>query len=482
MWDEIWKRIKDKTPEEPDPGFRPKGTGAGEFAPGQQGARGKGTDIFDDALRRIKGENPQGGRRETPWGRKQPEPGFLKGGTPQEQGRGLQSGGAAPRRTGAIGSTASSAPYFGAAAGGQGNNGDPFLRGGKTQGMRNGRGSYDDDVAELEELFRRAAEDAKKSMKPGSEDKIAEAIWREMNGEAGEVKKDWGESAQNGMEMVYNGGKQKSLGRISESVNALSDIKPGKIGKEKNRGYADAPKELKQIYDLLGEGNTEDGVSFEKLQKAYGRSLEFQMDDQGNVVGDYRNAFSEKIDQLYPEMNDAEKETLLDGSMLLLKAEYAKTQADPEKVIDVTDRYQEMVSGSLNNLFWPFEMLGIGPWKGQYYLKNDPQKIKDICGDQIPDDIMDEAIRIGGADGVRYMQEQGYGLFRVGDKIMSPEELGNYSLGVIATATGNSRGLGYFAADADKMKMGTSSDAGELYDKYFQTMGMNDVDLWDHRR
>ena len=26
-WDEIWERIKDKTPEELDPGFRPKGTG-----------------------------------------------------------------------------------------------------------------------------------------------------------------------------------------------------------------------------------------------------------------------------------------------------------------------------------------------------------------------------------------------------------------------------------------------------------------------
>ena len=224
-WDEIWERIKGKTPEERDPGFKPKGTGAGEFAPGQQGAPGKGNDLFDDALRRIKEENLQGGGQGTPWGRKQPgpEPGFLKGGTPQEQERGLQSGGAVPRRRGLIGNTASSAPYFGAAAGGQVNNDDPFLRGGKTQGMRNGRGSYDDDVAELEELFRRAAEDAKKSMKPGSEGKIAEAIWREMNGEAGEVKKDWGESAQNGMEMVYNEGKQNNIISMSNVIGTRQE-------------------------------------------------------------------------------------------------------------------------------------------------------------------------------------------------------------------------------------------------------------------
>lgn len=143
----------------------------------------------------------------------------------------------------------------------------------------------------------------------------------------------------------------------------------------------------------------------------------------------------------------------------------------------------------MDNLLWQAEMVGFGPFKGPYYLKDEPQKIEDLCGGQIPRDIMEEAKRIGGEEGVSYLMQQGYGYFRVGDKIMNAEELGNYSLGVIATKKGHSRQEGYNAANADKnfmdiMKAGLgkrstiNTTGGEIYDKYFQTMGMNDANKW----
>ncbi|MBC5648559.1 hypothetical protein [Christensenella tenuis] len=141
----------------------------------------------------------------------------------------------------------------------------------------------------------------------------------------------------------------------------------------------------------------------------------------------------------------------------------------------------------MDNLLWQAEMVGFGPFKGPYYLKDEPQKIEDLCGGQIPRDIMEEAKRIGGEEGVSYLMQQGYGYFRVEDKIMNAEELGNYSLGVIATKKGHSRQEGYNAANADaglqwlknfgKDSIGSAS--GEIYDKYFQTMGMNDADKWN---
>ena len=90
---------------------------------------------------------------------------------------------------------------------------------------------------------------------------------------------------------------------------------------------------------------------------------------------------------------------------------------------------------------------------------------------------MEEAKRIGGEERVSYLMQQGYGYFRVGDKIMNAEELGNYSLGVVATKKGHSRQEGYNAANADRWWM-AGSERGEIYDKYFQTMGMNDADKW----
>lgn len=131
------------------------------------------------------------------------------------------------------------------------------------------------------------------------------------------------------------------------------------------------------------------------------------------------------------------------------RTEHDKQNADPEKIIDVTDKYQEMIEGSMDNLLWQAEMVGFGPFKGPYYLKDEPQKIEDLCGGQIPQDIMEEAKRIGGEESVSYLMQQGYGYFRVGDKIMNAEELGNYSLGVIATKKGHSRQEGYNAANAD---------------------------------
>lgn len=132
-----------------------------------------------------------------------------------------------------------------------------------------------------------------------------------------------------------------------------------------------------------------------------------------------------------------------------------------------------------------------------YYLKDEPKAIQELCGDQIPKEIMDEALRIGGQEGVHYLMQQGYGYFRVGDKVMNPEELGNYSLGVLATAKGYTRSEGYFVANTDQgfmtlKKWGENifknknwewpdTNPGELYDKYYQTMGMNDLALRDHR-
>ena len=66
---------------------------------------------------------------------------------------------------------------------------------------------------------------------------------------------------------------------------------------------------------------------------------------------------------------------------------------------------------------------------------------------------MDEAKRIGGVEGVSYLMQEGYGYFRVGDKIMNAEELGNYSLGVIVTKKEYSRQDGYFAANEEKIKV-----------------------------
>lgn len=342
-----------------------------------------------------------------------------------------------------------------------------------TEKVWNGGERIKDDISELEAMFRMAEEETDKKDQKGNDAKMAKAIWKELDGGGNLpgrlMQGEAGKRMQKGIEAVYN--KKELLNGITPQQKAQGEKQPG---------YDDAPKELQRLYDLLGTGNTQNGISFEELQKSYGRPMEFQMDEQGNVTGDYKNAFSEKITRLYPDMSAEEKQTLLDGSMLLIKAEYAKTQADPHKVIDVTNKYQEMVDGSLKNPFWPFEMLGFGPIKGQYYLKNDPQTIANLCGGQIPKNVMDEAVSIGGAEGVRHLQEQGYGLFRVGEKIMSPEELGNYSLGVIATATGNSRGLGYFAADADKGRM-SGTDSGEIYDKYYQTMGMNDSKYWNRR-
>lgn len=274
-----------------------------------------------------------------------------------------------------------------------------------------------------------------------------------------------------------NGGTMS--GQISQTV-PLQQVE--------KQGYAEAPTELKQMYDILGDGDTGSGVSFENIEKSAGKDMHFEMDDQGNVIGDYRDSFQEKIDDRYPNSSQEEKETLLEGTLLLLKAEFGKQNADPAKIIDVTDKYGQMVTDSLNNPFWQTEMLGIAGNKGVYYLKDEPQVIQKLCGDQIPKEVMDEALRVGGAEGVNYLMQEGYGYFRVGDKVMSPEELGNYSLGVIATGHGHSREAGYDAANKDRWWMDlqkifnssneTNRNAGELYDKYYQTMGMNDLGKW----
>ncbi|BDF57909.1 hypothetical protein CE91St36_07260 [Christensenellaceae bacterium] len=243
------------------------------------------------------------------------------------------------------------------------------------------------------------------------------------------------------------------------------------------RGYGAAPTELKQMYDILGDGDTGSGISFDNIEKSFGKDIHFEMDDYGKVIGDYREAFENRINEQYPDISPKDKEILLEGTLLLLKAEFGKQNADPEKIIDVTDQYRQMVTNSLNNPFWQREMLGVFGDKGVYYLKDEPKAIQKLCGDQIPEEIMDEALRIGGEKGVNYLMQQGYGYFRVGDKVMSPEELGNYSLGVIATGHGHSRAEGYEAANMDRWRM-AGSEYGELYDKYYQTMGMNDLQKW----
>lgn len=267
------------------------------------------------------------------------------------------------------------------------------------------------------------------------------------------------------MYSVNNGGLKLS--------GSASTEKDGKTNSAKSKAYDQAPDELKRVYDVLGEGDTSSGISFEGIQKSFGHEMEFSMDNEGNVVGDYRKAFENKISQQYPDLNQKEKEDLVEGTMLLLKTEFAKKQAEPEKVIDVTQRYGTMVEQSMNNPFWQTEMLGFAGQKGAYYLKNSPEKIDELTQGRIPRDVMDEAKRIGGEDGVNHLLQEGYGYFRVGDKVMNPEELGNYSLGLIASAHKVSRGMGYFAGDADKVWQ-RGSDAGEIYDKYYQTMGMND--------
>lgn len=84
---------------------------------------------------------------------------------------------------------------------------------------------------------------------------------------------------------------------------------------------------------------------------------------------------------------------------------------------------------------------------------------------------MDEAKRIGGEEGVSYLMQQGYGYFRVGDKIMNAEELGNYSLGVIATKKGHSRQEGYNAANADEGLQWLKNFGNEDTDEsYFRAM------------
>ncbi|MEA4854621.1 MAG: hypothetical protein VB082_10180 [Christensenella sp.] len=269
---------------------------------------------------------------------------------------------------------------------------------------------------------------------------------------------------------IYNKGQ-------NGTVN-MSDMQASSVtAKQQNAGYEQAPEELKRMYDILGEGDTGKGISFEGIQKSFGREMDFEMDEQGNVIGDYRQAFEQRINEQYPQATQEEKNDLLEGTLLFIKAEFGKQNADPEKILDVTENYQKMLEETSKNPFWPFELVGFGPFKGQYYLKDDPKIIKDLCGDQIPHDIMEEAIAIGGEKGVNYLMQQGYGYFKVGGKIMNAEELGNYSLGIIATAKGYSRGNGYFAANSDRWKMG-GSKGGEIYDKYFQTMGMDDAATW----
>lgn len=125
------------------------------------------------------------------------------------------------------------------------------------------------------------------------------------------------------------------------------------------QGYEEAPTELKQMYDILGDGDTGSGISFDNVEKTFGKDIHFEMDDQGNVIGDYREAFENRINEQYPDISPKDKEILLEGTLLLLKAEFGKQNADPEKIIDVTDQYQQMVTNSLNNPFWQREMLGI---------------------------------------------------------------------------------------------------------------------------
>ena len=279
-----------------------------------------------------------------------------------------------------------------------------------------------------------------------------------------------------------NAEKMRASGRKDMVQSLAAETNNG----HKQPGYEDAPDELKRMYDILGEGDSGKGISFEGLEESFGREMNFELDNEGNIIGDYREAIKDRIEEQYPDVSEKDRNDLLEGTLLFLRAEHDKQNADPEKVVDVTDKYQEMIEGSMNNPVWQTEMLGFGPFRGKYYLKDDPQKIEDLCGDQIPKDIMDEAKRIGGVEGVSYLMQEGYGYFRVGDKIMNAEELGNYSLGVIATKKGYSKQEGYGAASIDAFfqwlknfgKKGIGSAGGEIYDKYYQTMGMNDKDEW----
>lgn len=47
------------------------------------------------------------------------------------------------------------------------------------------------------------------------------------------------------------------------------------------------------------------------------------------------------------------------------RAEHDKQNADPEKIVDVTDKYQEMIEGSMDKLLWQAEMVGFGRLRGR---------------------------------------------------------------------------------------------------------------------
>ena len=273
---------------------------------------------------------------------------------------------------------------------------------------------------------------------------------------------------------------------------------------QRDKSYDTLPEEMKELYDILGEATNDGYVMINGQKLKYDECLEY--DSTGNIIpGEdgnpklkegYLKALQDEINVIYQDMDEKYKKRLLEATSFIIAQEGQKQnhiKTNPDKVLNITDKYNDEISGYMERPgAWIWDMLSeVGGTKvGVLNLKSNPESINKICEGQIPQQIMENALSIGGTEGVAYLQQEGYGYFQVGNRVMSAEELGNYTLGLIAEAKGYSPDLAYWAATTDNVKnrmMAGEIEAawpenhvisGEMYDKYFQRMGVEDAWKW----
>jgi len=317
----------------------------------------------------------------------------------------------------------------------------------------------------------------------------------------GDDKKASLEAAQFGWQPPQGNAEQIKAGETQ--INRTVSLQPAE-DPQREKSYSTLPEEMEPLYDIMGKDNNDGTVNIEGIKQNFGDCI--IADENGNAVPgedgkaqvkeEYKEQLAKDIAKKYGnQLTEKEKQRLLDAACFIIAQEGQKQnfiKNNPENILDITDTYNAEMKDYMDRPgVWIWDMLSeVGGNKvGSLNLKNNPEAIEKMCGGQIPQNIIEYAKELGGEEGVAYLQGEGYGYFKVGNRVMNAEELGNYTLGLLAEQKGYSPNLVYSAATIDNVKnrMFSPSEglsallpenhvtATEMYDKYFQRMGVEDA-------